>query len=91
MEPRPPVGLEAELGTDLGARAVVVAAGLGAAVPGAEEQPATKAPPASMTLARTLRSWRGPVSAVRPENLRAWLLISPSLTAATVRWLRQST
>jgi hypothetical protein len=89
MEPRPPVGVEAELDTDLGAGAV--AAGLGAAVPGTEEQPTIKAPPANMALARTVRSCQGPASAVRQENLRAWLLISPSLTAAAVRWLRQST
>jgi hypothetical protein len=95
MGPRPPAGVAAaagaaaELATDLGAEAV--AAGLGAAVPGTEEQPAITAAPASTALARTERSWRGPVSGVRPENLRSWLLTPPSLTPVTVRRLRQST
>jgi hypothetical protein len=96
-----PAGLEAELAADLGAGAVgagarvagpgAVVAGPGAAVAGAEEQPATRAPPTSIVVARTARSWYGPVSDLRPENIPPWLLMSPSLTAAAIRRLRQST
>jgi hypothetical protein len=100
--PRPPAALEAELADGLGAGGVAAVlappdvAGVAAVlappdVVGEVEQPAASPPAASIAIAITAGRWHGPVSQVRLENLRTWLLMSRSLAAAVVRRLRQST
>ena len=91
--PRPAAGLEAELAVGdpaapVGAGAVAVfgaaVVAVGVVVPGAEEQPTNRAPPASTAPARAARRRKGPVSGVRRERLRACLLIAPTCSSRRV-------